>query len=79
MTYGLLYDDLRLEGRVLDLIRALNELRKDAGLELTDRIRVWLPRSAQAVLPYADRIKDEVLAVSLELDGEAAQPRIERA
>ena len=30
--------ELELEGRVLDLIHQLNAMRKDAGLELTDRI-----------------------------------------
>ena len=36
-------DELRLEGRVLDLIHQLNTMRKEAGLALTDRIRVTLP------------------------------------
>src|SRR5204862_564874 len=35
--------ELELEGRVLDLIHILNSMRKDAGLELTDRIEVTLP------------------------------------
>ncbi len=72
-------DELRLEGRVLDTIRLLNDLRKAAGLELTDRIRVTLPSAYADVLPHADRIKDEVLAVSIEVDPEITEPRIERA
>jgi isoleucyl-tRNA synthetase len=72
-------DELRLEGRVLDLIRKLNELRKQAGLELTDRIRVWLPETEQELLGHADRIKEETLAVELELDGAAGEPRIAKA
>ncbi|HET8606341.1 MAG TPA: isoleucine--tRNA ligase [Gaiellaceae bacterium] len=72
--------ELELEGRVLDRIRQLNELRKQQGLELTDRIRAWLPESdADLVESHADRIKDEVLAVELALDGAAGTPRIERA
>ena len=35
-----------VEGRVLDLIHELNSMRKQAGLELTDRIVVTLPESA---------------------------------
>ena len=35
--------ELELEGRVYDLIHTLNSMRKDAGLELTDRIAVTLP------------------------------------
>jgi len=46
-------DELRLEGRVLDLIHQLNGMRKDAGLELTDRIKVTLPDSAADLLQHA--------------------------
>jgi isoleucyl-tRNA synthetase len=70
-------DELRLEGRVFDLIRQLNELRKEAGLELTDRIRVRLPGPLADVLPHADWIKAEVLAVELTVDG-GGELRIEK-
>ena len=69
--------EVELEGRVLDLIHALNGMRKDAGLELTDRIRVRLPESHAELLRHADWIKDEVLAVEIETDG-VAEPQIEK-
>jgi isoleucyl-tRNA synthetase len=72
-------NELRLEGRVLDLIRMLNTLRKAAGLELTDRIRVTLPESEADLLPYADWIKDEVLGVSLDTDPTSTEPNIVKA
>ena len=72
-------DELRLEGRVLDLIHRLNAMRKDAGLELTDRIVVRLPQSEADLLGHADWIKSEVLAVELELDGAAGEPQIAKA
>jgi isoleucyl-tRNA synthetase len=72
-------DELLLEGRVLDLIHRLNSMRKDAGLELTDRIAVTLPAAQSELLRHADRIKSEVLADSLEADGDAREPTIERA
>ncbi|HEY6055049.1 MAG TPA: class I tRNA ligase family protein, partial [Gaiellaceae bacterium] len=73
-------EELRLEGRVLDRIRQLNELRKQEGLELTDRIRVFLPDSDADLLEHADWIKDEVLAVEIQTNGAAdATPRIEKA
>jgi len=72
-------DELRVDGRVLDLIRTLNDLRKTAGLELTDRIRVTLPEQEADLLPRADRIKAEVLAVSLDTDASATEPLIEKA
>jgi isoleucyl-tRNA synthetase len=71
-------DELLLEGRVLDLIHKLNSMRKDAGLELTDRIVVTLPRELEDVLRFEQRIKDEVLAVEIRLDGVSA-PAIAKA
>jgi isoleucyl-tRNA synthetase len=70
---------LELEGRVFDLIRQLNEMRKHAELDLTDRIRVWLPESHSDLLVHADWIKNEVLAVELQLDAATDGPRIERS
>ena len=62
--------ELELEGRVYDLIHTLNSMRKDQGLELTDRIAVTLPQAdADLVAQHAEWIKAEVLAVSLETDG----------
>src|SRR5207237_1112295 len=62
-------DELRLEARVLDRIHTLNSMRKEQGLELTDRIVVTLPPSDEDLLEHADWIKNEVLAVELRLDG----------
>ncbi|MHB1242331.1 MAG: class I tRNA ligase family protein, partial [Gaiellaceae bacterium] len=62
--------ELELEGRVYDLIHTLNSMRKEQGLELTDRIAVTLPAAdADLVERHAEWIKGEVLAVSLETDG----------
>ncbi|HXY85914.1 MAG TPA: isoleucine--tRNA ligase [Gaiellaceae bacterium] len=71
-------DELRLEGRVLDLIHLLNTKRKEAGFELTDRIVVTLPPDHADLLAHADWIKAEVLAVDLRTDG-IDEPAIERA
>jgi isoleucyl-tRNA synthetase len=67
-------DELRLEARVNDLIRDVQVMRKNAGLEITDRIRLWIP--GPELLPFADRIAAETLAVSVELGPEL---RLERA
>ncbi len=62
--------ELELEGRVYDLIHTLNSMRKDQGLELTDRIAVTVPAAdADLVERHAEWIKAEVLAVALETDG----------
>jgi isoleucyl-tRNA synthetase len=63
-------DELLLEGRGYDLIRQVNSLRRDEGLELTDRIVLTLPQSeSELVDRHGDWIKDEVLAVEIRLDG----------
>ena len=71
--------ELEREGRVLDLIHQLNSMRKDAGLELTDRIVVTLPETHADLLEFADWIKDEVLAVAIETNGAAGEPAIAKA
>jgi isoleucyl-tRNA synthetase len=71
--------ELELEGRVLDLIHELNSMRKQAGLELTDRIVVTLPESASDLLAHEDWIKEEVLAVEIRTDGGTGEPEIAKA
>ena len=65
-------DELLLEGRVLDLIHGVNSMRKEAGLELTDRILLTLAEGDTDLLRHEDWIKREVLAVRIELGGERA-------
>src|SRR5215213_8600456 len=72
-------DELRVEGEVLDLIHRLNTMRKEAGLELTDRITVTLPEDLAHLLAHEDWIKSEVLAVAIETDGAGAEPTIAKA
>ncbi len=61
--------ELELEGRLLDVVHTVNTMRKDAGLELTDRIRLRLPDSARDLLAYEERIKEETLAVEVSVGG----------
>jgi isoleucyl-tRNA synthetase len=67
-------DELRLEAELLDLIRAVQVLRKDTGLDVTDRIRLWIPDDR--LLPFADRIAEETLALAVE---RADELRLEKA
>ena len=64
---------------MLDLIHELNAKRREAGLELTDRIVVTLPQAASDLLAHEDWIKDEVLAVEIRTDGGSAEPQIAKA
>ena len=63
-------DELLLEGRVYELIHRVNSMRKDEGLEVTDRIVLTLPATeSELVARHGDWIKDEVLAVEIRVDG----------
>ena len=69
-------DELALEGRVYELIHSVNTMRKEAGLELTDRIKLVLPESDHELVAHAEWIKRETLAVSVDTDGGADAPRL---
>jgi isoleucyl-tRNA synthetase len=69
--------ELELEGRVYDLIRQVNTMRKDQGFELTDRIVLTVPTAeAELVQRHGDWIKDEVLATEIRLDGDVAISKV---
>jgi isoleucyl-tRNA synthetase len=69
-------DELLLEGRAFDLIRTVNQLRKDEGYELTDRILLSVPESERGVVEvHGDWIAREVLAVSIAVSGDALSIR----
>ena len=73
-------DELRLEGRVYDLIHHVNSLRKEQGLALTDRIDLRLPAGDADLLAHADWIARETLAVSVEVgDGDDLEVRLSPA
>jgi isoleucyl-tRNA synthetase len=77
--------ELRLEGLARELVRAVQDLRKDAGLKVSDRIELAVEASgeaAEAVRAHGDYLRAETLVVrlldvpreggssaSLELDG----------
>jgi isoleucyl-tRNA synthetase len=59
-------DELLLEGRGYDLIRQVNQLRKDEGLEIVDRIVLTVPESERELVErHGDWIKREVLATEI--------------
>jgi isoleucyl-tRNA synthetase len=62
-------DDLVRTGRVYELIHRVNTMRKDAGLELTDRIVLTIPEADADLLEHADWIARETLAVSVSAEG----------
>jgi isoleucyl-tRNA synthetase len=62
--------ELRLAGLAREVIRFVQDARKNAGLEVTDRIELWWrvggsPEPAEAIRTHAEQITAEVLAVGL--------------
>jgi isoleucyl-tRNA synthetase len=60
-------DDLRLEGRVYELIHTVQRLRREAGLEITDRIVLTISEAERELLVHEDWIKGETLATQVEI------------
>jgi isoleucyl-tRNA synthetase len=67
-------DELRVRGMLRDVIRQVQSLRRDAGLEMSDRIDLWLT-GVDELRPHAELIAREVLAARVEFshgDGPSA-------
>ena len=56
--------ELRAEGDARELQRAVQDLRREAGLELDDRIDLWVDGLLEALLAYLPSIAEETLAAS---------------
>jgi isoleucyl-tRNA synthetase len=64
-------DDLRAEGDARELTRAVQDLRKQAGLELDELINLWLvapPELLRSLEPFLGRLADDTLAARLHHD-----------
>ncbi len=76
-----LTDELRNEGMARELINRIQNLRKETGLEITDRINVTVtpnPSVESSLQGYAEYIKTQVLADSIELkDNDGAETVID--
>ena len=63
-------DELKQEGMVRDLIRQVQNLRKDSGLKVEDRIEIGIQGSKElndAVNSHKSYFMNEVLGVKLEM------------
>ena len=54
--------DLRAEGDVRELGRAIQDLRREAGLELDDRIELWVQGLQERAQPYLGGVLADTLA-----------------
>jgi isoleucyl-tRNA synthetase len=67
-------EDLLRDGRAREIVHAVQNARKSAGLEVEDRIELALsgdPALIDAAHAHADYICNETLAVALELGDDA--------
>jgi isoleucyl-tRNA synthetase len=71
-------DDLRAEGLARELVNRIQRLRKDSGLEITDRILLGVygtERIQEAARSHQTFIRGETLAVEMEIDGDGGATR----
>jgi isoleucyl-tRNA synthetase len=64
----ILTDELRAEGDARELQRAVQDLRRGAGLELDDTVELWIDvpgAAAERLVPYLETVRRETLATVL--------------
>ena len=73
--------ELRAEGDARELARAVQDLRREAGLELDDRIELWIDGAPPAVAAHLPAVAADTLAelAAGEIPADAARPRSVRS
>lgn len=72
--------ELKLEGTVRDIVRSVQNLRKEEGLDVTDRIHLYIHGSQQvkdAVENFEEHLISETLAVSWRWEKRSEATRVE--
>jgi isoleucyl-tRNA synthetase len=57
--------ELELEGAARDLVRTIQDLRKEADLNISDRIRLSIEGCEELIVHHGDYIKNETLCIEL--------------
>jgi isoleucyl-tRNA synthetase len=57
--------ELELEGDARDLVRSIQDLRKDADLEFSDRITLGIRGADDVIAVHRDYVMNETLATSV--------------
>jgi len=63
-------DELKAEGTAREVVRLVQNLRKSSGLEISDRINLWISCSdevTEALTTHADYIGEETLADNVDI------------
>ena len=58
-------EDLKLEGMAREIVRHIQEMRKEAGYEVDNRIKVWYSPQSEVFQKFGDLIAKETLADEL--------------
>jgi isoleucyl-tRNA synthetase len=72
----LVTEELRMEGLARELISRVQRMRKEAGLAVSDRIRLWISGEADvltAVAAHGEWIRSEVLATEIRTESDTFQ------
>ena len=72
-----LTDELIDEGRAREFVNRVQNMRKEAGLDVSDRIRIWVRGSSlveQAVSLHTEYIRSETLAIELNISASPGEP-----
>ena len=72
-------DALRNEGIAREMVKRIQNLRKESGFEITDRIRIVIERQAETdkvIEAYSDYIAQQVLADSITLSDKVEEPTL---
>ena len=69
--------ELALEGQARDLVREIQDMRKEADLHIADRIKLSIKGAEQLLAAHQEHIKSETLCV--EVSEALAKPMIERS
>ncbi len=69
--------ELKLEGRARDLVRAIQDLRKQAGYDVSDRIELGVAGADEVLKKWAEYIQAETLAKKLSVTIETPDAKTE--
>ena len=63
-------DELKAEGTAREVVRVIQNLRKSSGLEISDRINLWImctDETTDALMTHSEYIAEETLAESVDI------------
>jgi isoleucyl-tRNA synthetase len=75
-------EELKAEGTAREVVRVIQNLRKSSGLEISDRINLWIScpeKVTGALMTHADYIAEETLAENIDIGAVLSEDAIDGA